>query len=64
MLRHKLFTLTEEEKTTREGFGEGLVNAGTVDEKVVALCADLTESVKMDGFRDKFPHRFFEVGIT
>jgi transketolase len=64
MIRRTLFTPQEEEKTTREGFGEGLVNAGVKDERVVALCADLTESVKMDGFRAKFPKRFFEVGIT
>ncbi len=64
MIRNTLFTLKEEEKTTREGFGEGLINAGIENEKVVALCADLTESVKMDGFRAKFPRRFFEVGIT
>lgn len=64
MIRKTLFTPEEEEKTTREGFGEGLVNAGVQNDRVVALCADLTESVKMDGFRAKFPKRFFEVGIT
>lgn len=64
MLRTNLFTIKEEEKATREGFGEGLINAGTTNEKVVALCADLTDSVKMDGFRDKFKARFFETGIT
>lgn len=64
MLRKTLFTIKEEEKTTREGFGAGLVVAGTEDIRVVGLCADLTDSVKMDGFRAKFPSRFFEVGIT
>lgn len=64
MTRDTLFTAKEEEKATREGFGEGLVHAGELDTRVVALCADLTESVKMDGFRAKFPNRFFEVGIT
>lgn len=64
MLRKTLFTAQEEEKPTREGFGEGLVIAGEKSDKIVALCADLTESVKMDGFRAKFPKRFFEVGIT
>jgi transketolase len=64
MLRKTLFTLKEEERPTREGFGEGLVVAGTENSRVVALCADLTESVKMDAFRAKFPTRFFEVGIT
>ncbi len=64
MLRTTLFTVKEEEKPTRDGFGDGLVNAGKENMKVVALCADLTGSVKMDGFRDMFPNRFFEVGIT
>jgi transketolase len=64
MLRKTLMTVEEEEKATREGFGEGLVNAGTNDDRIVALCADLTDSVKMDGFRNRFPKRFFEVGIT
>ena len=64
MLRKTLFTAQEEEKATREGFGEGLVAAGVLDDRIVALCADLTDSVKMDGFKAKFPKRFFEVGIT
>lgn len=64
MLRETLFTAKEEEKTTREGFGEGLLHAGENNSKVVALCADLTDSVRMDLFRAKFPARFFEMGIT
>jgi transketolase len=64
MLRKTAFTAQEEERATREGFGEGLVIAGEKDDRIVALCADLTESVKMDGFRAKFPKRFFETGIT
>lgn len=64
MLRTTLFTAKEEEKTTREGFGEGLLRAGENDPHVVALCADLTDSVRMDLFRAKFPTRFFEMGIT
>ena len=64
MLRETLFTAKEEEAAMRDGFGAGLVNAGTNDERVVALCADLTESVKMDLFRSEFPLRFFEMGIT
>jgi transketolase len=64
MLRKTVFTLDEEERATREGFGEGLVHAGERDDRVVALCADLTDSVKMDLFKSKFPKRFFEVGIT
>lgn len=64
MLRETLFTAKEEEKTTREGFGEGLLHAGELDTRVVALCADLTDSVKMDAFREKYNTRFFEMGIT
>ena len=64
MLRDTLFTIKEEEKATRDGFGEGLVQAADADPKVVALCADLTESVRMESFRAKYPNRFFEVGIT
>jgi transketolase len=64
MLRNTLFTVKEEERPTRDGFGQGLLDLGEINPRVVALCADLTESVRMDGFRDKFPNRFFEVGIT
>ncbi len=64
MLRKTLFTINEEEKATREGFGTALVSLSEKDERVMALCADLTESVKMDAFKGKFPKRFFEMGIT
>lgn len=47
----------------RQGFGEGLVEAGKENDQVVALCADLTESAKIDGFKKEFPERFFEIGI-
>ncbi|MBP6888552.1 MAG: transketolase family protein [Candidatus Pacebacteria bacterium] len=64
MLRRTLFGAQEEEKATREGFSEGLVAAAEKDQRVVALAADLADSVKMDAFRNKFRDRFFEVGIT
>jgi len=48
----------------RKGFGIGLVKAAELDENVVALCADLTESTQMHLFRDAFSDRFFEVGIA
>ena len=63
MLDKDLFTLKEKQKATREGFGEALLEIGS-NEKVVALCADLTESVKMDAFRNKYEDRFFEMGIA
>ncbi|MBO4582375.1 MAG: transketolase family protein [Bacteroidales bacterium] len=53
-----------ETKDTRSGFGEGLLEAGKQYENVVALCADLTGSVKMDSFAKAFPERFFQVGIA
>lgn len=51
------------DKATRAGFGEALLEIGS-DEQVVALCADLTESVGMKKFADKYPDRFFNVGIA
>lgn len=48
---------------TRAGFGLGLKKAGELDENVVAACADLTGSVKMDAFATAFPERFIEIGI-
>ena len=48
----------------RKGFGEGLLIAGEADERVVGLCADLTESTKMNLFADKFPNRFIQVGVA
>lgn len=52
------------EKDTRSGFGEGLVEAGKENPNVVALCADLSPSVRMDLFQKEFPERFIEVGIA
>ncbi len=47
----------------RAGFGRGLEEAGRRDERVVALCADLTDSTKMSGFAKAFPDRFTQIGI-
>lgn len=63
-LNQKIFSDDIEKKATREGFGEGLVIAGEHDKNVVALCADLTESTKVDGFAKKFPERFFQIGVA
>ncbi|HPW65720.1 MAG TPA: transketolase C-terminal domain-containing protein [Salinivirgaceae bacterium] len=52
------------DKDTRSGFGEGLVEAAKKNENIVALCADLTGSVKMDKFAAEFPNRFFQTGIA
>ena len=49
---------------TRSGFGAGLLEAGKKNDQVVALCADLTGSLKMDAFQKAFPERFFQTGIA
>ena len=49
---------------TRSGFGAGLSFLGETNPNVVALCADLTGSLKMNDFQNKFPDRFFQVGIA
>ena len=51
-------------KDTRSGFGAGLSELGETNENVVALCADLTGSLKMDDFAKNHPDRFFQVGIA
>jgi transketolase len=59
----KKYTFTEK-KDTRSGFGAGLLELGKTNPNVVALCADLTGSLKMDAFEKEFPDRFFQVGIA
>ena len=51
-------------KDTRSGFGAGLTELGKTNENVVALCADLTGSLKMDEFKKNHPNRFFQAGIA
>ncbi len=74
MLQHKLnskkktitmkkYTYTET-KDTRSGFGDGLTELGRENKNVVALCADLTGSLKMNDFENENPDRFFQVGIA
>ncbi|AIM38500.1 transketolase family protein [Sphingobacterium sp. SG20118] len=59
----KKYTFTES-KDTRSGFGAGLLEAGKQNENVVALCADLIGSLKMNDFINEFPDRFFQIGIA
>ncbi len=59
----KKYTFTDK-KDTRSGFGIGLLEAGKANPNVVALCADLTGSLKMGDFKKEFPNRFFQVGIA
>ena len=63
-LNPKFFGDDVEQIPIRQGFGEGLAMAGELDENIVALCADLTESTKMNLFADKFPKRFVEMGVA
>ncbi|MFH2013562.1 MAG: transketolase C-terminal domain-containing protein [Patescibacteria group bacterium] len=54
----------KELRSTRDGFGEGLLQAGEENKNVVALSADLTESTRTNLFADKFPERFIQVGVA
>ncbi len=53
-----------EKKDTRSGFGEGLSELGKINPDVIALCADLTGSLKMNEFAKDYPERFFQIGIA
>lgn len=59
----KKYTYTEM-KDTRSGFGDGLTELGKTNPNVVALCADLTGSLKMNEFEKNHPERFFQIGIA
>ena len=59
----KEYTFTDK-IDTRSGFGVGLAKIGDQNEDVVALCADLTGSLKMNAFKYAHPYRFFQIGIA
>ncbi|HWY79837.1 MAG TPA: transketolase C-terminal domain-containing protein [Candidatus Sulfotelmatobacter sp.] len=63
-LNQKLFDKDVEVEPTRAGFGTGLLHLGEVNPNVVALSADLTESTQVNKFAEKFPERFFEIGVA
>ena len=63
-LNPKLFSPDVEQIPIRNGFGEGLVMAALSDKNVVGLCADLTESTRIDLFQKKYPDRFVEIGVA
>jgi transketolase len=63
-LNKKIFENDIEQKPTRDGYGEGLLIAGEKDKNVVVLCADLKESTRSHWFAEKFPERFFEMGVA
>lgn len=56
--------INQGDKDTRSGFGEGLTELGRSNENIVALCADLTGSLKMNEFAKENPERFFQTGIA
>jgi transketolase len=59
-MKYKIINIQD----TRSGFGEGLLEAGRKNKDIVALCADLTGSLKMSAFVKEFPERFFQTGIA
>ncbi len=63
-LNPKILNKDVEQVPIRKGYGEGLLAAGEADERVVALCADLTESTQTHLFAQKFPKRFIEIGVA
>ena len=63
-LSDRIFSGDAEKKSLRDGFGEGLLDLGENNPKVVALSADLKESTRCHWFAEKFPERFFEIGVA
>ena len=63
-LNTKIFNKDVEQASIRKGFGEGLLAAAEKDERIVGLCADLTDSTYMNLFKKKFPERFIEIGVA
>ena len=56
--------INQGDKDTRSGFGVGLLELGRSNKNILALCADLTGSLKMNEFKNEFPERFFQIGIA
>lgn len=63
-LQPNLSAATVEKAPNRNGYGDGLLEAGKRDERVVALTCDLTESTRTDKFANEFPKRFFQIGVA
>lgn len=63
-LNENFYTETPDMEASRQGFGRGLKKAGELDERVVAMSADLTESTQAHLFAEEFPSRFIEIGIA
>lgn len=56
--------INQGDRDTRSGFGVGLLELGRSNKNILALCADLTGSLKMNEFKNEFPERFFQIGIA
>ncbi len=63
-LSTEVFSKDIKKEPTRNGYGEGLVEAGKKNENIVVLCADLTESTRSEAFKNQFPDRFVEIGVA
>lgn len=63
-LAEQIFTDAVEQKPTRDGFGNGAVEAGKSHENIVVLCADLSESTRAEWFQKAYPARFVEMGVA
>ena len=63
-LNKKLFSSDSDAKSTRDGFGEGLLILGEQNDNICVLSADLTDSLRADKFKNRFPSRFFDIGIA
>jgi transketolase len=63
-LTENIYDRNIQKVSTREGYGQGLVELGKRNRNVVVLCADLSESTKADMFKEKFPDRYIEVGVA
>ncbi len=63
-LNPHIFDENVEEQPIRKGFGEGLLIAADSDQRIVGLCADLTDSTVMNLFKAKYPQRFVEMGVA
>lgn len=63
-LAPNLFEKEIEKKSTRDGFGKGVTEAGKKNPNVIVLCADLSESTRADWFAKEFPDRFVQVGVA
>ena len=59
-----MFATDIEKASTRDGFGNGVVEAGKTDSRIVVLCADLSESARAEWFQKEFPERFVEMGVA